>query len=300
MKPSRSDKAKFVIFLTVLVGFGLFLIGFLFINATNFLFGNSNSNNHQVSQPRNSQITSSSNQHYSTAANHSNYAKTPSDNDVISNYQFIAQQLKPNEQNGQLNHHGAVILNHNQANLAIPKSPHEFAANTTDKQHRPSIATAFLTKHSRQYQNRQQTNNGANNWKPLGYHQETNLGKPYPFAYNRGHLLAYALVGNINHFDASEHNHNNIVTETMWANQANTKTNTGQNYYEGLIRKALDHNKQVLYQVTPIYGSDNYLVPQGIHLQAKSTDNQLNFNVYIPNIQPNIDIDYRTGHVILK
>lgn len=192
------------------------------------------------------------------------------------------------------NGHGAYLVNNSQSTLN-PKVEHtQFAANTTDKQGRPSVANAFLTRHSRQYQNREMTHNGRTNWVPKGWHQVNHLNGTYKQAYNRGHLLGYALVGNIPHFDASEANHQNIVTQTAWANQANATNDTGQNYYESLVRKALDQNKQVAYQVTPLYQNDNP-VPSAIHLQAKSTDGQLNFNVIVPNVQGNIDINYQTG-----
>lgn len=197
----------------------------------------------------------------------------------------------------QFNGAGAYIVNNNQSTLgAVKPNGRPWAQNMTDNNGRAVQGNAYLTRQARQYRDRSQTGNGASSWKPAGYCQQTNLPGQYRFAYNRGHLLGYALVGNIRGFDASESNQQNIATQTMWANQAQTADNTGQNYYEGLVRKALDQNKFVRYQVKDLYvGSE--LVPRATQIQAKSSDGTLNFNVLVPNTQNNMTIDYATGNV---
>lgn len=62
------------------------------------------------------------------------------------------------------------------------------------------------------------------------------------------------------------------------------------------MRKALDKGKKVRYQVQDIYDGNN-LVPSGAHIQAKSTDGSVDFNVFVPNVQSNIKINYATGVV---
>lgn len=288
-KPSRQQKAQFAMFLGILIVTMLILSGTTIFS----MLHRFSTQKHVQRTPRVSQTINKNDQPQSQIHN------LPTQAQVTTAYNAIANELSTN---GTYNGYGAYVLNNNKAQINIPKSPHEFAANTTDKQGRPSVANAFLTKHSRQYRNRFETNNGATNWKPAGYVQKSNLPGHYRYAYNRGHLLGYALVGNIRGFDASEHNKKNIITQTMWANQAGTTTNTGQNYYEGLVRKALDQNKQVLYQVKPLYGKNNTTnkVPYGVQIQALSTDGSLNFNVFVPNVQGNINIDYVTGQVSLN
>lgn len=205
----------------------------------------------------------------------------------------VKQQLGNNIK---YNGHGAFIVNGDKSTLNANVHVAPYATNEVDSMGRPTVGNAFLNKTCRQYKNRQETGNGASDWKPKGFHQLSGLTYGYSHAYDRGHLLGYALVGGIKGFNASESNPKNIATQTAWANEAGDKDNTGQNYYEGIVRKALDKGKKVRYQVQDIYDGNN-IVPSGAHIQAKSTDGTVDFNVFVPNVQSNIKIDYATGYV---
>ena len=191
---------------------------------------------------------------------------------------------------------GAFIIDDNQPHLNAKINSAPYAVNQVDNQGRAWRGDSWLNKTTRQYRNRMQTGNGASEWRPAGFLQASHLTGGYSHAYDRGHLLGYALVGGIRGFDASESNPANIATQTAWANEARSSMSTGQNYYEGLVRRALDQNHQVRYRVTDIYDGDN-LVPSGAHIEALSKDGSLKFNVFVPNVQRNIDINYTNGAV---
>lgn len=209
----------------------------------------------------------------------------------------IKKQLKTN--NIKYNGDGAFIINNNKSNLNVNVTSSPYATDTVDSQNRAYDGEALLNKTTRQYQTRETTNNGASNWKPVGFVQRTNLGGTYSHAYDRGHLLGYALIGGLNGFDASESNAKNIATQTAWANEARDKHATGQNYYEGLVRKALDQNKTVRYSVKDLYENKNAKIPAGAWIKAKSKDGAINFNVFVPNVQSGLKINYQTGNTIV-
>lgn len=209
--------------------------------------------------------------------------------------QPVSSQIK-----GQLrwNNHGAYVIGDGDTgsanlNTNVSSAPYARNANLDDK-HRATYGEALLNKTTRQYLNRSQTGQGRTEFTPVGWKQMNNLANGYSHLYDRGHLLGYALVGGINGFDASESNPQNIVTQTAWANEAGSDTSTGQNYYESLVRKALDQNKTVLYKVKALYNGDE-LVPRATWIQAKSTDGSLNINAVVPNAENGMNINYQTG-----
>jgi DNA-entry nuclease len=102
--------------------------------------------------------------------------------------------------------------------------------------------------------------------------------------YNRCHLIGYQLTGENN-------NPKNLMTGTRSLNTPGMLTY--ENQVADYIRKT---HRKVRYQVKPDFRG-NELVARGVQMQAKSLeDNQLEFNVYIFNVQDGVKIDYHTGY----
>lgn len=128
---------------------------------------------------------------------------------------------------------------------------------------------------------------------PTAWHSNRENGTQI---YNRGHLIAYSVSagidqdGNYNPDNQSgdQNNPKNLFTQTAFSNQKI------QTIFEGKVRNALKQGNKVIFQATPIF-RENELMARGINLQAISLNNNLDFNVYIYNVQPDYVFDYNNG-----
>lgn len=123
--------------------------------------------------------------------------------------------------------------------------------------------------------------------KPTGWHTVK-----YPdviadnYLYNRCHLIAFCLAG-------ENANEKNLITGTRYMNVE------GMLPFEIKVADYIDNNpnNHVLYRVTPVFEGDN-LVASGVKMEAWSIEDAgagICFNIFVPNIQPGIEIDYKTG-----
>ena len=121
--------------------------------------------------------------------------------------------------------------------------------------------------------------------KPTGWHTVRYQGIDGNYLYNRCHLIGYQLSG-------ENANKKNLITGTRYLNVE------GMLPFENMVDEYIEEtNNHVLYRVTPIFDGKN-LLASGVLIEAKSVEDNgkgIQFNVYCYNVQPGIEIDYKTG-----
>lgn len=105
------------------------------------------------------------------------------------------------------------------------------------------------------------------------------------YLYNRCHLIGYQLSG-------ENANEKNLITGTRYMNTE------GMLPFENEVADYVkDTGNHVLYRVTPVFEEDN-LVADGVLMEAMSVEDRgldIEFNVFVYNVQPQVKIDYQTG-----
>ena len=122
--------------------------------------------------------------------------------------------------------------------------------------------------------------------KPTGWHTVK-----YPevisdlYLYNRCHLIGYQLTG-------ENANEKNLITGTRYLNVE------GMLPFENMVAEYVrETDNHVLYRVTPKFTGNN-LVADGVLMEAYSVEDAgegVSFCVFVYNVQPGVEIDYRTG-----
>lgn len=105
------------------------------------------------------------------------------------------------------------------------------------------------------------------------------------YLYNRCHLIGYQLSG-------ENANEKNLITGTRYMNTEGMLP--FENQVADYVQETGNH---VLYRVTPVF-EGNHLVADGVLMEAMSVEDQgldIEFNVFVYNVQPGVIIDYATG-----
>ena len=119
---------------------------------------------------------------------------------------------------------------------------------------------------------------------PTGWNQGNYKVVSGNWLYNRSHLIGHQMTG----YDGK----NNLMTGTR---QFNVE---GMLPFENFVANVVEETEmQVRYRVTPLFEDDN-LLAHGILMEGFSLDDDgetLTFNVFVPNQQDGIELDYETG-----
>lgn len=122
--------------------------------------------------------------------------------------------------------------------------------------------------------------------KPTGWQVAKYSNVDGRYLYNRCHLIGYQL-------SAENANPNNLITGTRYLNIEGMLP--FENKVATYVKATSNH---VLYRVTPIF-KDDELVARGVQMEAYSIEDDgegVEFNIYCYNVQPDIEIDYKTGN----
>ncbi|WP_373155057.1 DNA/RNA non-specific endonuclease [Clostridium sp. AUH-JLR23] len=110
------------------------------------------------------------------------------------------------------------------------------------------------------------------------------------YLYNRCHLIGYQLSG-------ENANEKNLITGTRYMNTEGMLP--FENQVADYVQETGNH---VLYRVTPVF-EGNHLVADGVLMEAMSVEDRgldIEFNVFVYNVQPGVKIDYATGNSQLE
>ena len=126
--------------------------------------------------------------------------------------------------------------------------------------------------------------------KPSGWHTVKYDNVDGKYLYNRCHLIGFQLAG-------ENDNEKNLITGTRYMNVKGMLP--FENMTADYIKETGNH---VMYRVTPVF-SGNDLVARGALLEAFSVEDNgdgICFNVFCYNVQPGVEIDYKTGESALE
>lgn len=115
--------------------------------------------------------------------------------------------------------------------------------------------------------------------------------------FHRGHIIGHSLA---NELVKKIYNKNKriLFVQTAWSNMNSQGLNNfSQSYFESILEKTIENGKNIFYKSKLIYKNKIDKIPIGIQIQAISLDEESSINVFIPNVSPEISINYTEGKV---
>lgn len=123
---------------------------------------------------------------------------------------------------------------------------------------------------------------------PTGWNQKRYVNVSGGWLYNRSHLMGYQLVGD-------NADPQNLMTGTRWFNVE------GMLPFENFVANFIESTESLVrYRVTPLFEADN-LLASGAFMEGFSVEDNgggLQFHIYVPNIQPGVELNYKNGESI--
>lgn len=202
--------------------------------------------------------------------------------DVISEENYFIINRKTSK-------HGIPLINRSE----FEHKKHKLLELPTDLNERPYICEAFLTRRSLDTlgSKKRKKLKDPVNWECVA---SDIFAKKY---FHRGHIIGHSLA---NELVKKIYNKNKriLFVQTAWSNMNSQGLNTfSQSYFENILEKTIENGKNIFYKSKLIYKNKNDKIPIGIQIQAISLDEELSINVFIPNVSPEISINYTEGKV---
>ncbi|MBE6140717.1 MAG: hypothetical protein E7172_04185 [Firmicutes bacterium] len=176
-----------------------------------------------------------------------------------------------------------VVINNNEPNFSEEdKLKESFESySQLDKLGRCGVAMAKINKEL--MPTKERTSIGM--IKPSGWKQAKYDFVDGKYLYNRCHLIGFQLTG-------ENANEKNLITCTRSMN-----TEVMVDFENQIASYIKETENEVLYRVTPIFEGNN-LLASGVQLEALSVEDNgkgIKFNVYIFNVEKNVEINYEDG-----
>lgn len=181
-----------------------------------------------------------------------------------------------------------VIINENKPNFTEEDKNKGVFEKYSDLDEMGRCGTAFANICKEIMPRENETRGDISSVKPTGWVQKSYDGE---YLYNRCHLIGYQLAG-------ENANELNLITGTRYFNVE------GMLPFENMVDDYIEENEKnhVLYRVTPYFEGENELA-NGVQMEAYSIEDSgegISFNVYVYNVKPGVEIDYKTGESKLK